>query len=244
MSTAMQRLRRLMVGRQPDGADGDPALRAVPMTAQLAGYVERTWVQEPSPAAGLRAATERERASDMRSGSDQGRVLHWLVGTLGARQTIEVGVFTGYSALWTALALPDDGLLVACDVSERWTSVGAPFWAEAGVDHKIDLRIAPATETLDALLADGQADSFDLAFIDADKSGYDDYYERCLQLVRPGGVVAVDNVLWDGAVADPEQNDADTAAIKALNAKIGDDDRVDVCLIPTGDGLTLARRLG
>lgn len=220
-----------------------PPERGVRVEGRLASYVDETWIQEPPAASGLRAATEELAAAGMRIGADQGRILHWLVGTLGATRTIEVGVFTGYSALWTALALPPDGTVVACDVSETWTSIGRPFWADAGVADRIDLRLAPALETLDALLAEGGAASYDLAFIDADKTGYDAYYERCLELVRPGGVIAIDNVLWGGAVVDPKAADADTEALRALNAKIGADPRVDLCLLPIGDGLTLARRL-
>ncbi|MEM9566354.1 MAG: class I SAM-dependent methyltransferase [Actinomycetota bacterium] len=215
--------------------------RTTPIGPKLERYIADTWVDEPSAARGLREATASLADRDMQIGSDQGQLLHWLATLIGASRTIEVGVFTGYSTLWTALALPPDGLVVACDVSEEWTSVGRPFWAEAGVDERIDLRLAPGEDTLSALLDDGHTASFDLAFIDADKSNYDRYYELCLQLVRPGGVIAIDNVLWGGAVADERHRDADTTAIRALNAKIGADDRVERCLVPIGDGLTLAR---
>ncbi|MEM7339921.1 MAG: class I SAM-dependent methyltransferase [Actinomycetota bacterium] len=217
--------------------------RTVRITGNLQHYVDDTWIHEPPAARGLREATAAVPARGMQIGADHGRLLHWLAGTVGARRTIEVGVFTGYSALWTALALPEDGTLVACDVSEEWTSIGRPFWEQAGVAERIDLRLAPALETLDALVAEGGAGGYDLAFIDADKSSYNAYYERCLQLVRPGGIVAIDNVLWGGAVADPKQTDPDTEALRALNAKIATDDRVDVCLVPVGDGLTLTRRI-
>ncbi|MEM9042667.1 MAG: class I SAM-dependent methyltransferase [Actinomycetota bacterium] len=216
--------------------------RDLRISGRLATYVDETWTHEPAAAAGLSTATAALSERGMKIGADQGRILHWLARSISARRTVEVGVFTGYSALWTALALPDDGTLVACDVSEEWTSVARPYWEEAGVADRIDLRIAPALDTLDSLLADGGADEFDMAFIDADKSGYDAYYERCLQLVRPGGLIAIDNVLWGGAVADPSRNDEDTVAIRALNAKVTSDDRVDACLLPVGDGLTLARR--
>jgi caffeoyl-CoA O-methyltransferase len=160
---------------------------------------------------------------------------------IGAARCLEVGVFTGYSALSVALALPEDGYLLACDVSDAYTRVGLPFWQQAGVAHKIDLRLAPAVETLDAQLAQGQAGRFDFAFIDADKSSYDAYYERCLALLRPGGLIAIDNVLWGGAVAQPA-NDADTIALQALNAKLHGDVRIDVAIVPIGDGVTLARK--
>lgn len=216
--------------------------RTTPIGTKLDRYIAETWVDEPPAARGLREATASLADRDMQIGSDQGRLLHWLAALVGASRTIEVGVFTGYSTLWTALALPADGLIVACDVSEEWTSVGRPYWAEAGVADRIDLRLAPAVETLTSLLDDGQAGTFDLAFIDADKSSYGRYYEQCVQLVRPGGVIAVDNVLWGGAVADDRRRDADTTAIRALNAAIADDHRVDRCLVPVGDGLTLARK--
>lgn len=189
----------------------------------------------------LRDATSALSNAQMQISIEQGEFMHLLVGLIGARRCLEVGTFTGYSALVTAEALPDDGLLVCCDVSEEYTSVGRPFWDEAGVAHKIDLRIAPAVETLDALLDEGHAGTFDFAFIDADKSNYDAYYERALRLVRPGGVVGIDNTLWYGKVADPAVDDPDTVALRALNRKIHGDDRVDVVLLPIGDGLTLAR---
>jgi caffeoyl-CoA O-methyltransferase len=151
-------------------------------------------------------------------------------------------VFTGYSALTVALALPDDGRLLACDISDEYTCVGRPYWEQAGVAHKIDLQLAPALATLDARLAAGEAERYDFAFIDADKTSYDAYYERCLRLLRTGGLVAIDNTLWSGKVARPAAGDADTAALQALNAKLRDDMRIDVSLLPIGDGLTLARK--
>ena len=151
-------------------------------------------------------------------------------------------MFTGYSALSVALALPGDGRLVACDVSEEWTSVGKRFWKEAGVDAKIDLRLAPALETLDGLIAEGRAGAFDIAFIDADKTNYAGYFERCLTLLRPGGLVMVDNVLWSGAVIDDDEQSDDTKAIRAFNAALTGDERVDLSMLPVGDGLTLARK--
>jgi predicted O-methyltransferase YrrM len=164
-----------------------------------------------------------------------------LVRLMGARRAVEVGVFTGYSALSVALALPDDGYLLACDVSDAYTRVGKPFWEQAGVAHKIELRLAPARETLEARVAAGETGRYDFAFIDADKKSYDGYYECCLQLVRAGGLIAIDNTLWGGAVARPA-SDADTVALQKLNAKLRDDERIDLSLLPIGDGLTLARK--
>jgi caffeoyl-CoA O-methyltransferase len=179
----------------------------------------------------------------MQMAPEQGQFLALLAKLIGARRAIEVGVFTGYSALAVALALPEDGRLLACDVSDEWTAIGRRYWQAAGVVHKIELRIAPAQETLAPLAADRrQHDSFDFAFIDADKNNYDAYYELCLQLVRPGGLIIVDNVLWNGAVIDPERQDEDTLAIRALNEKICSDSRVDLSLVPIGDGMTVARK--
>ncbi len=207
----------------------------------LYDYVVAHGVREHAAQTALRVATRSQPHAGMQIGPDQGQFLAMLARVGGFRRAIEVGVFTGYSALSVALALPDDGYLLACDVSEAYTSVGKPFWAQAGVAHKIDLRIAPAVETLDAQIAAGATGSFDFAFIDADKSGYDAYYERCLRLLRPGGLIAIDNVLWGGSVARPAE-DADTRALQALNDKIHADERVDIVLLPIGDGVTLARK--
>ena len=165
-----------------------------------------------------------------------------LVQLAGARRCIEAGTFTGYSALAVALALPEDGHVIACDVSEKWTAIARTFWAEAGVQHKIDLRVAPAIETMDGLLAGGDANSFDFAFLDAEKTEYDAYYERVLKLLRPGGLVAIDNVLWSGRVADPSVTDDNTRALRALNQKLHGDLRVDIALLPVADGVFLARK--
>ena len=180
--------------------------------------------------------------ANMQVGPEQGQFMALLVELMGARNALEVGTFTGYSALAVALALPEDGRLVACDVSEEWTAIGRRYWEEAGVAHKIDLRLAPAVETLDALLAEGRAGTFDFVFIDADKEGYDAYYERALELTRAGGLVVLDNTLWRGDVADPTISDVDTDAIRAINAKLAVDERVTLSLLPVGDGLTLARK--
>jgi predicted O-methyltransferase YrrM len=207
----------------------------------LYAYVVAHGVREHPAQAGLREATRAQPHAGMQIGPDQGQFLGLLTRIANVRRAIEVGVFTGYSALSVALAMPDDGYLLACDVSEEYTRVGRPFWEQAGVAHKIDLRLAPAVQTLDAQLAASAAGSFDFAFIDADKSSYDAYYERCLKLLRPGGVVAIDNVLWGGSVARTAE-DADTLALQALNEKIHADERVDMTMLPIGDGVTLARK--
>jgi caffeoyl-CoA O-methyltransferase len=165
-----------------------------------------------------------------------------LVRLMGARRCLEIGVFTGYSALTVALALPSDGYLLACDINADYTAMALPFWQRAGVAGRIDLVLGPALATLDARLARGEAGSFDFAFIDADKTSYDSYFERCLQLLRGGGLIAIDNVLWSGRVARPGDADPDTASLRALNAKLHLDPRVDLAMVPIGDGLTLARK--
>jgi len=190
----------------------------------------------------LREETASMEQANMQIGPEQGQFMALLVELIGARSVLEVGTFTGYSALAMAVALPENGALVTCDVSEEWTAIGRRYWEEAGVAHKIELRLAPALETLDALLAEGRAGTFDFAFIDADKEGYDAYYERALELVRLGGLIALDNTLWEGKVADPAATDVDTEAIRAINAKLALDERVTLSLIPVGDGLTLARK--
>jgi predicted O-methyltransferase YrrM len=176
----------------------------------------------------------------MQIGADQGAFLALLIRLLGARRAIEIGTFTGYSALAVATALPADGRLVCCDISDEWTSIARRYWKEAGVADRIDLRLAPAAETLRELLRDSGPGSVDFAFIDADKSGYDGYYEACLKLLRPGGLIAFDNTLWSGAVADPSKIDPDTVALRALNLKVRDDPRVTSCLVSMGDGVLLA----
>jgi len=212
------------------------------MTDVLTGYLFDHGVRE-SPAAGaLRAETAKLPWAMMQISPEQGALMQMLMRLIGARRTLEVGTFTGYSALVVAEALPSDGCVIACDVSEEWTAIGRRYWAEAGVADRIDLRIRPAIETLDALVAAGESGRFDFAFIDADKSNYDAYYERALTLLRQGGLVGVDNTLWSGAVADPTRTDDDTRAIRALNSKIRNDARVDMVLLPIGDGLTLARK--
>jgi caffeoyl-CoA O-methyltransferase len=203
-------------------------------------YLVEHSVREPAAAAALRAATAAHPHAGMQISPEQGQLMALLAQAIGAKRAVEIGTFTGYSALWVALALPPDGRLVCCDVNAEWTAIGRKFWAEAGVAHKIDLRIAPALDTLDRLLAAGAAGTYDFAFIDADKTGYDAYYERCLRLLRRGGIVAIDNVLWGGAVADPKKRSRDTLALRALNKKIHRDDRVAMSMLPVGDGVTLA----
>ncbi|HVP62127.1 MAG TPA: class I SAM-dependent methyltransferase [Myxococcaceae bacterium] len=190
----------------------------------------------------LRRQTQAHPRASMQIGPDQGLFLGLLVRMLDARRVVEVGTFTGYSALAMAMALPPGGRIVCCDISEEYTAIARRYWKEAGVEDRIDLRIGPAGATLAELLAAEGPGSQDLAFIDADKTGYDGYYEVCLQLLRPGGLIAIDNVLWSGRVADPAVNDPDTAALRALNLKIRDDPRVDAVVLSIGDGLTLARR--
>ena len=163
-----------------------------------------------------------------------------LISLLGAVKTLEVGVFTGYSSLIVALAMPPEGRIIACDVSDEWTSLARRYWREASVEDKIDLRLGPAVQTLEALIAQGQAGSFDFAFIDADKSNYDSYYEKALILLRPSGLIAIDNTLWSGRVADPSVQDPDTLALRALNEKLHQDELITLSLLPIGDGLTLA----
>ena len=210
------------------------------LTDALYAYLLEVSLREPEVLQRLREETAAYPRSAMQIGPEQGQFMALLVRLMGARKTLEVGVFTGYSALVVALALPPDGQVVACDISEDYTAVARRYWQQAGVAGKIDLRLAPALETLGALLAHGQAGTFDFAFIDADKANYDAYYERALRLLRPGGLVAFDNVLWGGKVADPSKNDADTQALRALNRKLHHDQRVHLSLLPVGDGLTLA----
>jgi len=207
-------------------------------------YLTRTMVRETPVQQKLRAETSQLAEAGMQIGADQGQFFALLVRAIGAKRALEIGTFTGYSALAVAAALPDDGKLVACDVSEEWTSVGKRHWQEAGVAHKIDLRIAPATETLAALLAEGAAGTFDFAFIDADKPGYDAYYEACLKLIKKNGLIAIDNVLWSGKVADDAVTDESTAALRKLNSKIAADARVEACLLTVGDGVMLVRVKG
>ncbi len=215
--------------------------RMLQMTPELARYLHEVSLREAEPMRRLREETARLPMGMMQIGPEHGQFMALLVRLIGARRCLEIGTFTGYSALAVALALPPEGRVLCCDVSAEFTAVAQRYWAEAGVAERIELRLAPARETLEALLAAGEAGRFDFAFIDADKENYDHYYEAALQLVRRGGLIAIDNVLWSGAVADPAKNDPETAALKALNRKLRDDARIDLSMLPIGDGLTLAR---
>jgi len=205
-------------------------------------YVRSMGARETDLQRRLREETLHLPQAGMQIGADEASLLALVVRMIGARRAIEVGTFTGYSALAVASVLPTDGHLVCCDVNREWTDVGRRYWREAGVAGRIDLRIAPAAETLQALARDPGPGSFDFVFIDADKSGYDAYYEHALVLLRAGGVIAIDNTLWSGGVADASQTDDDTVALRALNQKIQRDERVDMCLLSVGDGVTLARK--
>jgi predicted O-methyltransferase YrrM len=206
----------------------------------LAEYIRSVTLREPEILKRLRAETAKLPNAIMQISAEQGQFMGMLIRLLGAKLTLEVGVFTGYSSTAVALALPAEGKIIACDVSEEYTSMARRYWREAGIEHKVSLRLAPAAETLDGLLAEGRSGTFDFAFIDADKENYDRYYEGALKLLRPGGLIAVDNVLWHGKVLDKSVQDADTRAIRALNEKLHRDERILVSLLPIGDGLTLA----
>ena len=218
------------------------ANRSLGLDERLYDYLLDVSLREPDILRRLREETAGMPLAVMQIAPEQGQFMALLVELTGARRTLELGVFTGYSSLAVALALPADGHITACDVSEEFTAVARRYWAEAGVADKIDLRLAPALETLDALLADGRAGTYDFAFIDALKTEYADYFERVIELLRPGGLAAIDNVLWDGRVADPDDNDEDTLAIRAFNEKLLGDQRVSLSLLPLADGLTLARK--
>jgi|SRR5579883_1309462 len=217
-------------------------VRPTPMTDALYEYVLTVGVREPDVIRRLREETARLPDGEWQTAPEQGPVLDLLVKLTGATRVLEVGTFTGYGALWMALALPPAGRVVTLDVSEDFVRVGRKYWQEAGVAGKIESVIAPAVGTLDRLLADGAAGSFDLAYVDADKANVGAYYERCLRLVRPGGLVTIDNTLWDGKPADPAETDPSTAAIRELNARVFADDRIDLCFLPFADGMTVCRK--
>jgi predicted O-methyltransferase YrrM len=212
------------------------------LSDSLHQYLLDSSLRDHPELAELRRVTRDHPRAVMQISPEQGQFMALLVKLLGAKRCVEVGVFTGYSALCVALALPEDGRLIACDVSEEWTAIGREHWVQAGVAHKIDLHIGPALETLDRMIAKGAAGSIDFCFIDADKTNYRGYYERALTLLRPGGLIAIDNTLWSGRVAEAAHQDADTVALRELNLFVKDDARVDMCLLPIGDGLTLARK--
>ena len=207
---------------------------------ELWEYMRRVTLREPDILRRLREETARLPNSNLQISAEQGQFMALLMHLIGARRTIEIGVYTGYSALVVAQALPDDGRVIACDINEEWTAVGRRYWREAGVDRKIDLRIGRALSTLDELIASGQGNRFDFVFIDADKTNYANYYERALVLLRPGGLIAVDNVLWYGRVIDASFDDPDTRAIRVFNEQLKADDRVWLSMLPVRDGLTLA----
>ncbi|ABC31054.1 predicted O-methyltransferase [Hahella chejuensis KCTC 2396] len=212
------------------------------MNDSLYQYLQVTGVRESKVLHALRDETNRHEMARMQIAPEQGQFLTLLTKLTGSRKAIEVGTFTGYSAICIAEGLPKDGKLICCDVSEEWTSIARRYWCLAGLTDRIDLRLAPAMETLNKLLDEGHARTFDFAFIDADKTNYDNYYEACLRLLRPGGLIAVDNVLWDGRVADPTEQDDDTCAIRALNEKLMRDKRIDYSMVPIADGVSLARK--
>src|SRR5450631_2424248 len=213
------------------------------LTDDLADYVRQITLREPEVLRQQREASDSHPRASMQTSPEQGQFLHLLARLAGAKKTLEVGVFLGYSSTWVALALPAGGKIIACDRSEEYTAQARQLWRAAGVEDKIELRLGPALETLDSLIAGGQRGTFDFAFIDADKANYANYYERAMVLMRPGGLIAIDNVLWDGDVVDASKTDADTEAIRAFNRKLAADARVALSLIPLGDGLTLACKL-
>lgn len=221
-----------------------PPSRSLSLHPDLYGYLLGHSSREPAVLARLREATAGLEGAQMQIGPDQGQLMQLLVRLIGARRCLEIGTYTGYSSLAVALALPVEGRLLTCDVSEEWTQVARRFWREAGVESRIELKLQPALATLDALLAGGGAGSFDFAFIDADKSNYIAYYERVLQLLRTGGLICIDNTLWSGKVAQRAIDDKDTRAIRAFNDHLHRDERIDLSLVPIGDGLTLARKRG
>ncbi len=216
--------------------------RYFPIDERSYRYLLSTSIREPEIARRLREETQRLPNAQMQIGPDQGQFMQLLVQVLRSQKTLEIGVFTGYSALWVALGLPDDGRVIACDISEEYTAVARRYWKQAGVDQKIDLRLGPALKTLDELVKTGQAGTFDFAFIDADKTNYENYYERALRLLRVGGLIAIDNTIWSGKVADPDVQDADTVAIRQLNEKLLRDERITLSMLTVGDGLTLAMK--
>ena len=218
--------------------------KSLALSESLYNYILSTSLREPAILKSLREATAQLPMSRMQIAPEQGQFMALLIKLIGAKKTLEVGVFTGYSALVTALALPDDGKIIACDKDEQYTNMAKPYWERANVSHKIDLRIAPAQLTLEQLIADGQENTFDFAFIDADKRSYSIYYEQVLKLIRPGGLMAIDNVLWSGRVADPNNTDKRTIAIREFNQQLHQDERVNISLVPISDGLTLAMKLG
>lgn len=216
--------------------------KSIGLEARVYEYLLGVSLRESEILSQLRQETDRHPAKIMQISPDQGQFMAMLVKLLGAKKTLDLGVFTGYSSLVVALALPSDGKVIACDRDPEATKIARHYWQMAGVESKIELKLAPALDTLDSLIAEGLANSFDFAFIDADKSNYLNYYERCLTLVRSGGAIAIDNVLWSGRVADPEDTDKRTIAIREFNRKLATDNRIDLSMLPIADGLTIARK--
>jgi caffeoyl-CoA O-methyltransferase len=214
------------------------------MDAHLLSYLRQNSVRETPQMIALREETSKMAEANMQISSEQGQLMSLLVRIAGAQKILEIGTFTGYSAMWMASALPEQGRIIACDVSVPWTDIAMRHWAAAGLLSKIELRLAPALETVAQLRAAGESETFDLVFIDAIKTEYDAYYEASLDLLRGGGVVVIDNVLWSGAVADPEANDEAVLALRRLNEKLVDDQRIHMSMLPIGDGLTIARKRG
>lgn len=213
------------------------------LTPEIYQYLHQVSLREPEVLKKLRDQTHAMSMSQMQISPEQGQFMRWLVELMGAKKTLEIGTFTGYSALSVALGLPESGRVIACDINGEWTKIAKRYWEMAGVSHKMDLRLAPALETLQSLIDAGEGDTFDFAFIDADKKNYSLYYELSLQLIRRGGVIAVDNVLWGGKVADPSIEDENTNAIRKLNSLIVQDKRVFMSMLTIGDGLTLVRKI-
>ena len=216
--------------------------RTLQLTEPVRDYLVRVGVREPALLAELRAETEQLPQSNMQICPEQGALTAMLTRLMGAERVLEVGTFTGYSSVAMALALPESGRITCCDLSDEWTRIARRYWERAGVADKVELRLGPAVETLDLLLAEGRAGLYDLAFVDADKESYLAYHERCLQLLRPGGAVLYDNVLWGGSVLDDDDDRASTVAIRELNEALAADDRIDLVMVPVGDGLTICRR--
>lgn len=212
------------------------------LSPALYDYLQKNSLREPEVLKKLREQTQKMSMSQMQISPEQGQFMQLLIELLNAKKTLDIGTFTGYSALAVALALPADGMVVACDINGEWTKIAKRFWAMADVEQKIDLRLAPAVETLQALLDQGQAETFDFAFIDADKVNYPHYYELSLKLVRQGGLIAIDNVLWSGAVANPAEQDENTQMIRQVNTAVLNDERISLSMLPIGDGLTLCRK--
>lgn len=217
--------------------------RTLQLTDQLYDYLLSVSLREPAVMKELWQVSSKLPAGVMVISPEQAQFIQLLIQLMGAKKTLEVGTFTGYSALAVALALPEDGQLITCDIDAQVTTIAQEYWQRAGVGNKIKLHLAPALDTLDQLLVNGEAGSFDFVFIDGDKKNYPNYYEKALQLLRTGGLVAIDNVLWSGKVADQDINDDSTCTIRQLNAAIKDDQRVSISMLPLGDGLTLARKL-